>query len=32
VLDISIITEKSGMFAKWQLDHVTLLDMGSGKE
>ncbi len=32
VLDISIITEKSGMFAKWQLDHVTLLDMGSGRE
>lgn len=32
VLDITILTQKSGLFAKWQLDHVTLLDMGCGKE
>jgi len=32
VLDVTIMTQKSGLFAKWQLDHVTLLDMGNGKE
>jgi hypothetical protein len=32
VLEITIMTEKSGLFSKWQLDHVSLLDMGTGKE
>jgi hypothetical protein len=32
VLNIVVITEKKGLFARWQLDHVTLLDTGNGKE